>query len=162
MSDVSYNVISDQLIDGKTTMEINGDWRGYGAIVGLKLPFICDFSRFFLRQQSQGDYRPPLNSGKLNIKQGWLNLFKSGGVYVDVKDTQSNSMATYKYTTRWLGTRSAALEKRPIMDVPERWVFPLVGINESLYVTARSDEPSPLCIVGTGFKGDYNNDAQDV
>lgn len=157
-----YRVIDADLTDGETKITVNGNLLGTGVILGLHLPFDCDLSRYYLRESNSGNRRPSLYSGKLNLKKGWLDLWRSGGVTIKVSDIPSHSVATYKFTTRNTGTDSAQTYQKPMIENPERFTFPLVGQSEFVRVNINSDEPKPLCVTGIGYIGDYNNDAQDV
>lgn len=162
MADRKYYITDANLTAEDGKVKLRGDWRGYHAIAGLKLPFKCALTKYYIHQEQSSSGSQALRSGKINLTRCWLNLFNSGGFTVNVKDESSKVESQYHFTTRNQGTLSNELGLIPFDESGKKYEFPVVGNNEDMRITITSDEPSPICITGTGFKGDYVNDARDI
>lgn len=162
MADRKYYVTDANLTADNGKIRLQGDWMGYQAIAGLKLPFECKLSKFYIHQEQRTGGSQALRSGKLNLSRCWLNLFNSGGFSVKVKNETNLSESDYHFTTRNQGTLNAKLGLIPFDESGKKYEFNAIGSNEEIRITITSDEPSPLCITGTGFIGDYLNDARDI
>lgn len=162
MADRKYYVTDVTATNDNGTVKLQGDWMGYQAIVGLKLPFKCALTKFSIHQENRSGGSEALRSGKIMLKRCWLNLFNSGGFTVDVKDENSLEKSKYTFTTRNQGTLNSELGLIPFDESGKKYDFPVIGNSEDMRLTITSDMPSPLCITGTGFLGDYLNDARDI
>lgn len=157
-----YDVNEASLTNDNGKVIINGNWMGLNAIAGLKMPFHCVFTKYMIHQKLQSGETLPLRSGKINLKRCWLNLFNSGGFIVTVEDESSQVKSKYAFTTRNTGTLNNQLSQMPLDDSGKKWEFGVLGNSENMRISVDSDEPTPLCITGTGFIGDYINDARDI
>lgn len=162
MADRKYFVKEALLTSDNGKITLQGDWKNYSVIAGLKIPFKCSLSKFYIHQEDRNGNTKPLRSGLINIKRCWINLINSGGFHVTVTDESSQAQSSYDFTTRNQGTLNSELGSIPFDESGKKYDFPVIGNNENLRVVIDSDMPSPLCITGTGFRGDYINDARDV
>lgn len=162
MADRKYYVTDMTLTDDNGKVKLRGNWISYQAIAGLKLPFKCKLSKFYIHQEQRTGGSQALRSGKLNLTRCWLNLFNSGGFRVNVKNENNLEESNYHFTTRNQGTLNSQLGLTPFDESGKKYDFQVIGDNEDMRITIDSDEPSPICITGTGFKGDYLNDARDI
>lgn len=162
MADRKYYIVDTTLTHDNGKVKLQGNWIGYQAVSGLKIPFKCVLSKYYIHQEQRTGDSQALRSGKLNLTRCWINLFNSGGFSVKVKDENSKAESSYHFTTRNQGTLNSQLGLIPLDESGKKYDFSVIGDSDNMRLTITSDEPSPLCITGTGFRGDYINDARDV
>lgn len=162
MADRKYFITNFTISPENSKVKLQGDWRDYQAITGLKIPFKCVLSKYYIHQEQKTGGSQALRSGKINLKRCWLNLFNSGGFRINVKDEKSNAESDYHFTTRNQGTLNSELGLIPLDESGKKYEFPVIGDSDDMRLTVTSDEPSPIYITGTGFIGDYLNDARDI
>lgn len=162
MADRRYYVTDARLTSDNGKVKLQGNWIGLQAITGLKIPFKCVLTKYYIHQENRSGNSEALRSGRLNLKYCWLNLFNSGGFDVLVTDESNKSESKYHFTTRNQGTLNSELGLIPFDESGKKFGFPVIGNSNDMRITVDSDTPSPLCITGTGFQGDYLNDAKDI
>lgn len=140
MEDGTYRKVTDGVV------KIPGDYQGKTFVVGQNYLFKIVMSTIMVKTNRDGS-TTALNEGRLQLRQGWFNYADSGYFKVTVNDY------VYENTQRILGTPSATLGVMPFTTGTFR--FPLQSENTQCTITAETDAPLPVSLIGAGWIGNY-------
>lgn len=140
MEDGTYRKVTDGVV------KIPGDYQGKTFVVGQNYLFKIIMSTIMVKTNRDGS-ATALNEGRLQLRQGWFNYADSGYFKVTVNDY------VYENTQRILGAPSATLGVMPFTTGTFR--FPLQSENTQCTITAETDAPLPVSLIGAGWIGNY-------
>lgn len=131
-------------------IRILGDRRGQTVTVGRSYEFLYEFSKFLIKTQADDGTVSTEDSGRLQLRKVWLNYEGTGSFNIEVDNGRNVFKSTltgvrlgtgYRLNTLNLGTG--------------QYRFSVAGNAMNQKVTAKSDSPQPLNIIGCGFEGNY-------
>lgn len=124
--------------------------RSTKFFIGIPYESLYTFTTFGIRQQNNS----AVTTGRLQLRGMALNLNNTG--YVDVIVKPKGKMeSVFHFTGKRIGEDSATIGEIPIYNGQVK--FPILSVNVTTSITAKSDSHLPFALVNADWEGYYTS-----
>ena len=153
----AVKITYDDIKDYKVVLR--GDWRVPAMKFGISYEFRVDVSAPTVKVPYKNT-EVSEDSGRLQLRNYWVNYEYSGPIYVDVSDFRRNTKRTYCNTGKILSLRPTILGQ--LNPYGERYRVPVHCQTKDVRISIYSDAPTPLNITSGGWDGFYTRRTQPI
>lgn len=140
--------------DGKVILP--GNWVGKKMVVGRLFNFKMTFSELMLKSTDERGTKSD-TEGRLQLRNMWVNHVDSGYFKVSVGH-KDKEIYMYEMTGRIIGSGNNKLGSMPLET--GQFKFPIQGVASNVVITVESPYPTPVCLIGAGWEGNYYRRSQ--
>lgn len=132
-------------------LRVNDNLSGLKVVVGSAYEFRYVFSKFLIKKQATDGSITTEDSGRLQLRRGWVNYEQSGSFHIEVSN--QGRKGNYVMTGKHLGSSDLVIGSQATSTGQFR--YPIAGNAKHVTVTLTSNSPNPVSLVGAGWEGNY-------
>lgn len=132
-------------------VRMTGDKRNAHIFVGFSMPFRYEFSKFLIKKSAEDGSIATEDIGRLQLRRAWVNYEDSGAFTIEVE----NRSRAFRYEMSGARLGSEDLRTGRLNVGTGQFRFPVAGDARYNTVRIKSDNTTPLNIIGCGWEGNY-------